>query len=242
MVFLEVANISSAVCALRSKTISATTTPAARNRHHLLPWRLELLLSIYCSCLFGWVEESRGFALSTQGRYLYLWNPNAVRLGRSDIAIFYIELVFVPAAVVLVFLRFARLSPCTQVLGRAFAGAVAVAGFPLACLFCFYREHLHLFPGSAELATAMIGFFLWVRHRWLVWAPIRLLLLILHYVFWSLAFFSFFSGGLGIRYLSGHWGIWEYALFLVPTLGFCYSVAWAVFFRQIEETQASPEN
>jgi hypothetical protein len=178
-------------------------------RHnHLRSW-YELLFSVYLSLLFVWIEESRPFAWSTRGRYLYFWHPHAVSLRASDIWLFYLALFLIPVAAVFLFLLLIRRLSFSQVLLRNFGGALAVAGFPLACL---YRPGPRLLFLYVELAIAAVCFILWVLRRWPVSTPAGVFLLILHYALWG-----FFGGG-GARLTNWRWagGIWEYAWFVYP--------------------------
>lgn len=171
--------------------------------------------------------------------YLYLWNPHALfRLVQNDFECFYLELLLIPAIAVFLLLKLMRHFSFTRILLRKLTGAAAIAFFPLGCLFCFYRDRLPLLFGGVELAIAVVCFFSWAYRKWLILAPLNIVLTF-HYVFWAFAFWDFYLGGLGHQFRPRAWGIWDYAFFIVPAFGLCYSLAWAKCFRRSDEAQIS---
>jgi hypothetical protein len=208
------------------EAISTMTTTVAGNPEYV-PWLHELLFSIYCSFLFVWGKESRPFAWPT--RYLYFWHPHAVSLGRVDFLLFYLELFMILTAAIFLCLRLTRRFSLTQVLLRPIAGAIALTGFPLVCL---YRQNRLSFFLGVELALTAVCFLLWMYRRWPVSAPLNVVLLILHYALWSL-----FSGAAHVASSPWAWGIWDYAWFVYPALGLAYTLVWAAYFRHSGSTE-----
>ena len=186
-------------------------------------WVHTTLLSIYTSLLFVWVEESRPFAWSTQGRYLYFWHPHGVSLGASDFLFFYLELFFIPAGAIFLCLLVLKRSPSARVLLRPIGGAVAIAGFPLVCL---YRQGPAFFFLEASLVFAGACLFLWAYQKWPVSTPVSVVLLMLYD---SLC--AFFRG----MAVPANWKvtqeIWGDAWLVYPAVGFCYTLGWAAYFR-----------
>jgi hypothetical protein len=79
-------------------------------------------------------------------------------------------------------LRLMRQSKLNRSILRMFAPAIAVFGFPLACL---YSGTSHMLFLMVELVIVAIGLLLYVRRKWPVSAPLNILLLVLHFMFWS---------------------------------------------------------
>jgi len=197
-----------------------------RNPRYLLH---EVFLSMYSSFLFVWSKESRPFAWST--RYLYFWHPHAVSLSRIDFLVFYLELFLFLAVAIFLCLRLFRRFSLARVLLRAIAGVVAIAGFPAVCV---YRQGLPLFFFDVEFVLAAVCFLLWADRKWPVPAPLSVFLLILHYAFWS-----FFGAGIHLAGWRWTWGIWDYAWFVYPALGFTYTLVWAAYFRHSRANEQS---
>ena len=181
----------------------------------------DVSFSIYCSFLFVWARESRPFAWPT--RYLYFWHPHAVSLSRIDFLVFYSELFLILAFAVFSCLRLIRRFSLAQVLLRAIAGAMAIVGFPLVCV---YRQGLPFFLFDVEFLLAAVCFLLWANRNWRVPASLSVSLLALHYAFWS-----FF--GAGFHLVSWRWTfeIWDYAWLVSPALALSYTLVWATYFR-----------
>jgi hypothetical protein len=184
----------------------------------------ELAFAVYSSLLFVWFEEVRGHGWSTRNRYFYFWHPHAVALRPIDIWLFYIELFFIPSILVFLILLMLRRLRFSRALLRNFGGALAVAGFPTACL---YRANPRLVFLYVELAIAAVYFMVWAARRRPVSTPLNLLLLILHYALWG-----FFGGGRGLMSWRWSWGIWDYAWVVYPVIGFFFTLLWAAYLRQ----------
>lgn len=190
-------------------------------------WRLhDVLFAIYGSLLFVWFEESKPFAWPM--RYLYFWHPHAVSLSRSDFVIFDAEVFLILAVATLLVLNLIRLLPFAEISLRLVGGVVALAGFPLVCL---YRENVLLLLSA--LIAAGVCFLLWARRKWLGSTPVAVVLLILYY-----AFSSFFGGGapLEARPTDG-WRLSDYTWLLYPAIGFCYTLLWAANFRKTDSSR-----
>jgi hypothetical protein len=186
-----------------------------------------LLLSVYSAFLFDWVEETRPFAWSTQGRFKYFWHPHAVALTRTDGLIFDFELYFVPFIIVYLIVAIARRFPFGRALLRTFGGIMAVTSFPVIFLYRRYN------PSSPIIVTmlllAVTCFLLWVARKWPVSTPVSIFLLIFYYALCSL------FGDVN-RPVNQLWAsdIWPYSWLLFPVAGFSYSLAWAIYFRRSE--------
>jgi hypothetical protein len=189
----------------------------------------ELLFSAYFSLLFVGMEESRPFAWTTRGRFLYFWHPHAVGLRLTDFLLFYLELFLIPAVAMFLCLLVMRRFSFTRALLRRIGGILAVAGFPLVCMYSRGTDVLLL---EVSLPMSAICFVLWVYGKWPVSTPVNICLLVLYYTLCVL-----FSGGPH----SSNWGwargIWEYLYFVYPTVGFCYTIVWAAYFRQSESSE-----
>lgn len=183
----------------------------------------ELVFAVYSSFLFVWLEEAR-HVWAPSRRFLYFWHPHAVALRTIDIWLFYIELFMIPAAAVFIFLLLMRGFLLSRVLLRNLGGALALAGFPIACL---YRSNPHLVFLYVELAIATVCFALWVSKKWPVSTASSVFLLIVHYSLWG-----FFGGGSGLMYWRWSWGIWDYAWVVYPLIGLLFTLLWAAYFKQ----------
>lgn len=181
-------------------------------------WHLDILFSIYVSFLFSWLEESRPFAWSNHMRNFYYWHPHAISLSRADIAYFYLELFLVPALVVFAVLRLMRHISFTPSLPRIIYGIVAIGGLPIAWL---YHDRQRLILGM-ELVMATILLALWRHGKWPVSAAVNIFLLVLHCLFWSVAYWL--SPSVVLR---GEWEIQDYLWLMTPVLGFCCTMVWA---------------
>ncbi len=182
----------------------------------------EVFLSLYCSFLIAWVEESSPFAVDLRVRILFFWHPRSFPLPTTDYVLFALELILIPAAVIFAGSRLLGFFPFGRTLLHLMGGIVGVAGFPLAVIVsCFGNAYLRL-PVS-ELPIAALCFFLWMYRKWPLSAPLNVLLVVFHFAVWSFA---------GSNY--GNWfaAMWRHGLFVVPALGLCYTVLWAAYFRQ----------
>ena len=177
----------------------------------------DVLFAIYGSLLFVWFEESKPFAWPT--RYLYFWHRRAVSPSRIDFFLFYAEIFLILAGVTFLVLRLIRLFPFGQISLRSVGGVVALAGFPLACL---NRENV--LPLSIALIATGVCYLLWVRRGRLGSAPVAVVLF-LYYGFCSLV---------GRSWPTEGWQLSDYAWFLYPTIGFCYTLLWADYFRKTD--------
>ena len=193
-------------------------------------WLHDALLSSYCSLLFVSIEESRPFAWSTKGSAVYFWHPHAVSLSRSDLFLFYIELFLIPSLAILAALQLIRLVSLSGTILRVIGGLIAVVGFPLVCL---YRNGPPLLFLEVALVIAALSFVLWTYGKWPLSVPLNVTLLILYYSLWS-----FFGGGARLTNRpTAEWGVWDYAWFVYPLLGFAYTVGWATYFGQLGENE-----
>jgi hypothetical protein len=196
--------------------------------------RVDLVFVIYLSFLIAFAVEGRPpySWISVRGRYLYFWHPHAISLGSSDFMLFYAEILLLPAILIFACFRLIKRSSKAAALLLTLQGVVAFAGFPLVCLYLgpFYFA-------VVELALAVGCALLWAYQKWPVSAPINGFLLCLHYAFWF--FFGVTEFGLVIRPWAW-WGLWDYMLFVLPTLGFFYGLAWASHFRR--SSDAVPSN
>ena len=192
-------------------------------------WLHELLLSIYCSFLFAWTMESLSPPVPT--RYLYFWHPHAVSLGRVDFLLFYFELFLILAGAIFFCLKLIRRFSFTRFLLRIIAGAIALAGFPLVCVYRQGRQGLPSLFLDVEFALAAVCFLLWAYRRWPLSAALSVVLLILHYTLWSL-----FGRAPDVTQL-GSWNVWDHAWLVFPALGLAYTLVWAGYFRHSGPTE-----
>jgi len=199
------------------------------NTRHL-PLGFELIFACYLSFLLVFLEEWRPYSWSLHRRYLYFWHPHAASLGNTDFELFYAGLFLIPAFAIFICLRLTRRFPVTRLL-LPLGGLVAVAGFPLACMYSIG----HPFFAIVELAVAATCFLLWMYRKWPVSVPLNGFLLIVHNAFWFL--FSGAPARIPPRVGPWEWGsVPAYMGFVCPALSLFFSLAWAVFFRRAEAT------
>jgi hypothetical protein len=189
----------------------------------------ELSFSLYCSFLVAWVEESRPAAWSHSRHWLYFWHPHAVALEWTDLILFHLALFLIPAAAIFLCTRLiSHFSFGRNMLG-ILGGIIAWAGFPLVCL---YRPGHSFFFLDVASTIAAVYFLCWAYRAWPTSTALTFFLLLLYYAAWA-----FFGGGAELLRWRWPWawGIWEYAWFVYPAFGLCYTLLWGVYWRKLRE-------
>ncbi len=185
---------------------------------------LEVMFAIYFSFLLVWIQECKPpYAWSIKPHYFFFLHPN-FRVVMGEPRLFYAKILLIPAVAIFICLRvIERFSLVRVLLLRTIGGALAVAGWPLVCLY----DRGRIFAGI-ELAIAAFCFLLWAYRKWPVSSPLNVFLLTLHYAFWS-AYSGLLPkiGGVPVVW----WHDWDYLMFVYPVLGLFFSLAWAVYFR-----------
>jgi hypothetical protein len=145
--------------------------------------------------------------------FVYAHSPFAIPtvLRNDPYSQYFAALVLASAVICFLFFRIAaRLSAATAVL-RISAGVVAVAGLPLS-LRLIQPFPVILF---VEIIAASVCVLMYVFGKWNVPYLISILLLGLHFAFWS-------------------WGALHQMFFwpLYPVIGFCSALVWALYLKQ----------
>jgi hypothetical protein len=198
----------------------------------------ESLISVYLALLVISAEESRGssWASRIQTFYVSYRYPGAPR-GTDDNYRFYVVIflsVWLSAAVIFLCMRLmARYSFTSRVLLNIF-GIVAVAGFPLACL---YHDHGALFFLEVELAIAGLCLVLYTYQKWPVSAPLNFFLLTGHYALWTLACGEGLWAGVLLFWPGWHWIYQIDPKFIYPFLGIAASLSWGAYVKQLRRNQ-----
>jgi hypothetical protein len=131
----------------------------------------------------------------------------------------------------------------TRVFLRVGAGLVVVAGFPAICVYLWRNLYAYRDVSLTviEMALALVLTFLYAGWQWPRSAAWMIVLLILHFSFWSWCAW-------GLRYFAIPGGVpllWpgfratrlttEAPQLIYPWLGFLASVAWSLYVRQPSE-------
>jgi hypothetical protein len=210
----------------------------------------EIAFSIYFPLLLIWVNNDTTPAgvlgariawvvkmelLISGGRYPHSFMDPTLRFA-------FAFLWALSAVVVFLCLRILGRFSFTHVFLRTFAGIVALAGFPLACVYVYRSLAWTLVEAVAILVCACFYVFRsWPARAW--WA---LLPLVLHSAFWTWAAWDTRTlGHPGFLLLwPGYdltWLTHEYPNLIYPLLGFLASVVWGLYVRQSAEPTQTPK-
>jgi hypothetical protein len=222
---------------MNARGLSEVGNVAVVNRIQLLH---ELLFSFYFPFLLVSAHE-RGPGGAWAVKVVH-WAVSHGYLGENvgieDERIFFADFILLWASVVFVFflLRVKAFRPVSRIVLRFLAGATALLGYPLVAVYT--RRDLMLFV-YAELVIATICLLLWMFTRWHVSMHINIILLLLHFIFWST-----FGGGPSLTqaawtaiwpplYLRpGLMGLLGHSWLCYPLLGFLSTLIWAMQFRK----------
>ncbi len=215
---------------------------------HPVRYAHELAFSIYLPLLLLWVNDASSRWHNNPGervpwvlRAELLTSGGYFRQSPADdlkLRVVFVALWVVCAAVLFIFFRGLSRFSFPDIFLRTFAGIVAVAGFPLACVYvCPALYSYRSFPlPLAEALVALVCGFLYVSGGWPSKGPWGFLLLVLHFVFWSwcawmLHYFSL--GGVTLLWpgYSLTWHTREAPQLIYPSLGFLASLAWGLYIR-----------
>lgn len=187
--------------------------------------KLDVMSAGYASFLTAFAAVCKPpYAWTLPTRYLYVWTPHAVSIGRVNFVLTYAVLFLIPAAVVLVSLRVAEHFRMTFTGVRILTGFIALAGFPLVCLYALPRTF-----ALSELGISVVALILWAQERWPVSDGLNIVLLVSHHSFWLLFCVSLL--GRATRPIA-LWSEWDYLVFVYPTFGLFYSLLWARDFER----------
>jgi hypothetical protein len=197
-----------------------------------LYWLRDVLFSIYCALLVISLHESAkdmSWSVSLRNFYVSHRYPDLNRMMDDDyrVAVAAFLLIWALACVIYVFVSVVERFSFARFPLWALIGAVAFLGFPLVC-FRFNRAPLL----ASELAVVGVCVAFWAKGRWPVTNPVNVLLLVIHFVYWST-----FGGGyllVGGQYLM--WpglyrtlSVWMHSWLLFPVLGFTLCLLWALY-------------
>ena len=219
-------------------------------------WFHEILFSLNFSWITTWYERVHGSGpvpwlpnarfsstayslLERLSWRLHIQEPPTVLV--QDVCSFCVAIV-----VFLVLRLLARFS-LTSVFLRTFAGAFAIAGFPVYVLLFswefFYPlriEPYWLWLFICEAMVALICGILYYMRKWPLPSLFSILLLLLHFGFWGLATRNYVSIPREIH-IYGLWnlGIWVSTIFYYgfPVFGFLSSLAWGVYSRMPKDVK-----
>ena len=186
------------------------------------PIYLDVMLAGYASFLAVFAVVSKPpYAWTLPTRYLYMWTPHAVSLGRVNFLLTYSVFFVIPFAVVFISLRVVEHFRGTLTGIRVITGLIAVAGFPLVCLRAAPTPAVLI-----EVGISMFVLIMWAQERWPVSDRLNIVLLVFHHAFWLLFCVSLL--GLATRPIT----LWSELVFVYPTLGLFYSLMWARDFKK----------
>jgi len=189
------------------------------------PIYLDVMFAGYASFLTAFAVVSRPpYAWTLPTRYLYIWTPHAVSLGRVNFLLTYAVLFVIPLAVAFISVRVVEHLRSTLTGIRVITGLFAVAGFPLVCLLAAPKPAVLI-----EVGVSMFVLIMWAQGRWPVSDGLNIVLLVFHQAFWLLFCVSVLGRAGGPIAL---WSEWDYLVFVFPTLGLLYSVMWARDFKR----------
>lgn len=109
-------------------------------------------------------------------------------------------------------------------------GVVAVAGFPVAAL---YVAHGGLLFIRLEVAASVVLVVLYYYRAWPAWAALSVILLVLHFGFWSWGFQNSNWPGWLLFWPGWDW-VWRagrWSSLLYPLIGFSSSIAWGLYVK-----------
>ena len=196
-----------------------------------LQWCLDIMLAVYSSWLVVFALESRPpYAWSASGRYLYLWHPHAISLGRTDFLLYYLEVLALPALLILICLRIMDAFSSIRALLPIAGGAIAATGLPLMCLFVGSPL---VALSVAELIVVSSCFLLWAYGKWPLSNSLSVFFLGLHFAFWF--WIAVDASGRVVRPWL-RWGIWDFLLIVFPILGFSYNLTLSSYLRRTANT------
>ena len=211
----------------------------------------ELAFSIYFPLLLIWVNDaSSGWANARSDKVPWVLKLELLITGGyrhhspfDDPALrfAFVFLWVVSATVVFLCIRTVARFPFTAVFLRTFAGIVAVAGFPLTCVYAFRAVSWTL----VEIGAALICVYLYVSRNWPSRTLWGVMLLVLHFTFWSLYAWSLhnFPPPGGVPLLWPGYGLTSLThkdpLLIYPLAGFGASLAWGLYVRQSKEERFS---
>jgi hypothetical protein len=195
----------------------------------------EILISTYFALLAVAASVSSGsrynWILDVRSWYLSIRSPHAAR-GIDDVAglrFTAFVLVWLLAAAIFVLLRaLQRVSLIPRTVPTLCGGLVATLGLPLAYV---YSHGGFMLTFYVELLFCLVAVILCSLGKWVLSPPASLLLLVLHFGFWTCIFLDSFSMGFLLI-----WPGWDHSISrtyfapaLYSVLGLCCAVAW--FFK-----------
>jgi hypothetical protein len=202
----------------------------------------DLFFSTYLVLLVVAAHESSGLLQWSGKLHVYYashYRPDLRVLTDDGYRLYVVAflLIWVSAAAIFVFLRLLSRFSFAKVVLRTVTGVVAVAGYPLACL---YSGNARVFYMVVELGVVTICVLLWAHRKWPVSAPLSIFLLLLHFSLWaSLSKFPY----LCCLYLWPGW-VWNWGgnfgvrmRLVYPLLGLCLALFWTIIVRQAEGAQ-----
>jgi hypothetical protein len=222
----------------------------------LVRYAHELAFSVYFPFLLIWVNDARsGWRNNPGDRLPWVLQLQLLMTGGyhprssvddSTLRIAFISLWAASAVTIFVLLRILARFSFTHVFLRTFAGIVAVVGFPLTCVYAC--PGLYAYRGLSltlvEVVAALVCAFLYVSGSWPSKAPWGILLLVLHFAFWSwcawiLRYFPL--GGVPLLWpgYSSTWHTLEAPQLIYPWLGFLASLGWGLYVR-LYDTSFTP--
>jgi len=186
---------------------------------------VDLMFAAYASFLIAFAVVCKPpFTWTLQTRYFYMWTPHAVGLSRVNFLLTYAALFLIPAAVLFISIRLVEHFPVTLKGIRVVTGFLAVAGFPLACLYALPRAFALI-----ELGLSAVLWIAWILRTSPVSDRLNIALLAFHHAFWLL--FAVSLLGRATRPIA-LWGGWDYLVFVYPTIGFLYTLIWGRGFKR----------
>lgn len=212
-------NVHSLLASIMLRFVSSTRSTDDTNKLRP-PLHLDAMFAAYASLLIAFAVVCKPpYAWDLPHRYFYMWHPKSPSISLDGFLLTYVVFFLIPAIAVFVSVVAVEHFRSTLKALRVFTGFIAVAGFPLVCLYALPRIF-----GACELLVSICVLILWTRERWPVSDGFNVVLLILHFAFWLSFCVSLL--GLALRQTSS-WGLWDYLVFVYPTVGLAYSLMWA---------------
>jgi hypothetical protein len=210
------------------------------HKQSYLRWAHEMLFAIYFSVVAISAEETRGSSWATTLRLIEFSHrfPGAAKPiddpHRERFIMFL--LVWLLAAMVFISLRLLAQFSFTEVFVNLFAGFVALAGLPLALLYCKFGNPLFLWT---LVVVAGIYVFLYTSGKLSLPGPFSALILTLYFGFSTwIAWISSNTFPLGFYLLLPSWdsilGTWEWTKAVYPLLGLSSAMVWALYVRHMQ--------
>lgn len=201
----------------------------------------ELVFSLYLPFLVVSAHEAGGRRWAVK---LIYWGVSHGYLGKSfgmeDYRVDLVDFLFLWTSVVLIFfiLRLSSKLSITRLVLKYFAVIVAVAGFPVAALYQLQRADSRMLFFSAELILVGLCLVLWMRAKWPVSNRVSIVLLLVHYAFWSILESSpGYAWYVLWPFWQWAWPIRKYMWLAYPLIGLCSTLLWSAYFKRSETTE-----